>query len=425
MPMVRLRADILRADRATADRWYVTNGATAVGPVALELVERGIEAGKIPVESYIRHEMWKIWRPLSELCITQETKPIDPNGTPVIPIVIPLPSDSGDFDPRRTTMKPAMSAPAPLPDLRLPPDTDPDFAPSSTRPPMSSRQPMSTPQPLNQPQPANQAQPMSARQPANQAQPMSTRQPANQAQPMSTRQPANQAQPMSARQPPPPPQPMSARQPMSAPIPPILALEEVEEVEPDADSLDLEPVQVPLLFVPSAPPSVEDITLPTLLPRPNEKMTADPSNVTAQLKDALLTLSGVILREVGCEGVMVHRVDDEGAVAVVAHGPRMFDVLGLRTRLLDPAIVAAAAGILVVAEPTPGPAGQAVLSRLEKLGVLGTGAAMIPIRLKGRLFGTVEMGQAAAFDGAALAKAEGYVRVVQAKMEAADWKLDG
>ena len=38
MTIVRLRADILRADRASADRWYVTNGATAVGPVALELV---------------------------------------------------------------------------------------------------------------------------------------------------------------------------------------------------------------------------------------------------------------------------------------------------------------------------------------------------------------------------------------------------
>src|SRR5262245_21086336 len=71
MTVVRLRYDILRADRATADRWYITNGSTAVGPVALELVERAIEAGKIPVESYIRHELWKIWRPLSELCVTE------------------------------------------------------------------------------------------------------------------------------------------------------------------------------------------------------------------------------------------------------------------------------------------------------------------------------------------------------------------
>ena len=33
------------------------------------------------------------------------------------------------------------------------------------------------------------------------------------------------------------------------------------------------------------------------------------------------------------------------------------------------------------------------------------------------------MGQAAPFDGAALAKAESFVRVVQAKMEAAEWKV--
>jgi hypothetical protein len=46
---------------------------------------------------------------------------------------------------------------------------------------------------------------------------------------------------------------------------------------------------------------------------------------------------------------------------------------------------------------------------------------MIPIRPHGRLYGTVEMGQGAAFDGAAIAKAEGFVRVVQQKMEAADW----
>lgn len=426
MPTVRLRADILRADRASADRWYVTNGATAVGPVQLELVERGIEAGKIPVESYIRHELWKIWRPLSELCITQDIGPIDPNGTPVVPFSIPFAADSGEFDPRETTMKPAMTAPRPLPDLRLPPSgADPLVMFAAVSVPPISMDPVS------------------------------------------------------------PREPLSSREPVSTAIPAILSVSDLEEIDPEADSLDesdsvATPRSVALALphdlpqslppdigpsfardvqqssaqdigqsfardveqalphdvgqalaralppprLPPPPPSVEDITLPSRAPRPNEKMTADPHDVTAQLKDALLTLSGVILREVGCDGVMVHRVDDEGAVAVVAHGPRMFDVLGLRTRLLDPAIVAAAAGILVVAEPTPGPAGRSVLSRLEKLGVTGTGAVMIPIRPNGRLFGTVELGQAAAFDGAAIAKAEGFVRVVQAKIEAADWKLD-
>ena len=340
MTVVRLRSDILRADRATADRWYVTNGATAVGPVALELVERGVEAGKIPVESYIRHEMWKIWRPLSELCITEAPAPIDPTGTPLVPLPLPLPfpSDTGSFDPRETTMKPAMAAPKPI----VPID------------------------------------------------------------------------PVVTMEPP------SARMPVSTTMPPVLSFQDAEELDPDDV---IEDPSRPRIHV-APPPSVESITLPARPPKSDEKVTADPLSGAAQLKDALLTLSGVILREVGCEGVMVHRVDDEGALAVVAHGPRMFDVLGLRTRLLDPAIVAAAAGILVVAEPTPGPAGQSILSRLEKLGVNGSGAVMIPIRPHGRLFGTVELGQSAPFDGAAIAKAEGFVRVVQAKMEAADWRLD-
>lgn len=337
MAVVRLRSDILRADRAAADRWYVTNGATAVGPVALELVERGVEAGKIPVESYIRHETWKIWRPLSELCVTEAPATLDPTNSPIVPVPLPPPSETGSFDPRRTTMKPAVATP---------------------RPP--------------------------------------------------------QAEQAAA-------EPASMRWPVSTTTPPVLSIDDAQELDPDDV---IEDPSRPRIVVPVPPPSVEDITLPARAPKSDEKITADPLSCAAQLKDALLTLSGVILREVGCDGVMVHRVDDEGALAVVAHGPRMFDVLGLRTRLLDPAIVAAAAGILVVAEPTPGPAGQAILARLERLGVHGPGAAMIPIRPNGRLFGAVELGQAHPFDAAALAKAEGFVRVVQAKMEAADWKMD-
>ncbi|MEZ4301551.1 MAG: GAF domain-containing protein [Polyangiaceae bacterium] len=337
MSVVRLRSDILRADRASADRWYVTNGATAVGPVALELVERGVEAGKIPVESYIRHEMWKIWRPLSELCVVEGPRVSDAASTPIMAaagVTAAMSSDAGGFDPRLTTMKPRMEAPVQVEMIELPP--------------VSS-------------------------------------------------------------------------EPMPGELPDLTASADATEL---AEEVDPEAGTVPRVRVPQAASSVEDITLPGRKPKTNEGVTADPLSEAAQLKDALLTLSSVILRDVGCEGVMVHRVDDEGAVAVVAHGPRMFDVLGLRTRLLDPAIVAAAAGILVVAEPTPGPAGQSVLLRLEKLGVIGAGGVMLPIRPKGRLFGTVEMGQGHAFDGAAIAKAEKLVRVLQAKIEAAGWKMD-
>ncbi len=369
MTIVRLRADILRADRASADRWYVTNGATAVGPVALELVERGIEAGKIPVESYIRHELWKIWRPLSELCITQQPKPIDPLGSP---LPMSMPSEPAIFDPRRTTMKPAMTPP-PAPVFLAMPEAIPSVPAAPQEPELSA---------------------------------------------------ASQSETIDD----------DLAEPVSTTIPPILSLDDAVEVDPDDVHEDGPATPQRIVHedgpatpqrIPRAPVSVEDITLPARPPKTTDKVSGDPLSFADQLKDALLLLSGIILREVGCEGVMVHRVDDEGAVAVVAHGPRMFDVIGLRTRLLDAAIVAAAGGMLVVAEPTPGPAGLAIKERLSRLGVEGAGAVMLPIRPRGRLFGTLEMGQASAFTGAAIAKAEGFVRVVTAKMEEAGWKLDG
>lgn len=50
-----------------SDRWYVTNGVTAVGPVSFALMTRGVEAGRIPAGSFVRHETWKIWKKLDEL----------------------------------------------------------------------------------------------------------------------------------------------------------------------------------------------------------------------------------------------------------------------------------------------------------------------------------------------------------------------
>jgi hypothetical protein len=49
------------------DRWYVTNGVVALGPVAFALLTRGIASGKIPTNSYIRHESWKVWRRLEDI----------------------------------------------------------------------------------------------------------------------------------------------------------------------------------------------------------------------------------------------------------------------------------------------------------------------------------------------------------------------
>src|SRR5689334_18342565 len=79
MTQVKILPHVLDVARAGSDRWYVTDGATAVGPVNLDLLARGVEAGKVPVESFVRHEAWKVWRPLRELAdIT------DDEGLPIV-----------------------------------------------------------------------------------------------------------------------------------------------------------------------------------------------------------------------------------------------------------------------------------------------------------------------------------------------------
>ncbi|HEY4156745.1 MAG TPA: hypothetical protein VGM29_01565 [Polyangiaceae bacterium] len=49
------------------DRWYVTNGVVAVGPVSYELVLRGVAYGRIPPGSFLRHETWQVWRRLEDI----------------------------------------------------------------------------------------------------------------------------------------------------------------------------------------------------------------------------------------------------------------------------------------------------------------------------------------------------------------------
>jgi len=52
---------------ASIDRWYVTNGVVAVGPVTFDLLTRGVAQGRIPVNSFVRHESWKVWRRLEDI----------------------------------------------------------------------------------------------------------------------------------------------------------------------------------------------------------------------------------------------------------------------------------------------------------------------------------------------------------------------
>lgn len=52
-----------------ADRWYVSTGEDSVGPVSLELLARGLEAGRVPLECFVRNEAWTVWRPLSDVAL--------------------------------------------------------------------------------------------------------------------------------------------------------------------------------------------------------------------------------------------------------------------------------------------------------------------------------------------------------------------
>ncbi|MDI1479926.1 GAF domain-containing protein [Polyangium sp. y55x31] len=215
------------------DRWYVSDGATAVGPVGIELIARGLEAGKVPLESYVRHEAWKVWRPLSELAVVS----VD-SAAPTPP-----------YHPR-------------------PPETIPGGA-------------------------------------------------------------------------------------------------------------------------------GDDITQPGRPVFPDEVMPQDVLAGAADLDDALLLLFNAAVVRTGADAGLVHVVRPDGAVVLYAHGPFARDMIGERTSLVDPALAAAAEGNTVVAEPAPGPAGQAVRDRLLHLGISCDAAWMVPVLAGGRLAAAIELGRKA------------------------------
>jgi hypothetical protein len=249
MSCVKMLPEVVSADRAVADRWYVSNGATAVGPVNLELLARGIEAGKVPMESFVRHEAWRVWRPLSEL--------VDTEGSAV---------------------------------RRIPP-----------------------------------------------------------------------------------------------------------------------------------PPSTDDITLPGRPLRPDDLTGGDGLLSAADIYDALLLLLGAAVRRVAAEAALILEVRDEHAIVMCAHGTRLRDVLGQRIWLNDPVLVAARAGHAVLAEPSPGPAGLALLQRLAQLGMTGEGGFMLPIRPGGRLFAVLEIGRRVPFRAGEIATIEGLIKTVEQKADAEGW----
>jgi hypothetical protein len=152
-----------------------------------------------------------------------------------------------------------------------------------------------------------------------------------------------------------------------------------------------------------------------------EVLPEDDLTGAADLSDGLLLLLGAAVRRSHADVALLHRLADDGASVVCAHGPQMIDLLGLRTRLLDAAVVAAAGGHVVIAEPVPGNAGEATMVRLRKLGIDPEGAVMYPIRPKNRLLGFLEIGKKTRFTLRELSRVEDLVAAFVRKATEMGW----
>jgi len=139
------------------------------------------------------------------------------------------------------------------------------------------------------------------------------------------------------------------------------------------------------------------------------------------LGEGLLWLLGSAVQLASADGGLAHRVSDDGAIVACARGPEVASVLGMSTRLLDPVLVAAAGGHVVLAEPVPGPAGDAIHARMRRMGLEAEGALMIPIRPRDRLLAFLELGARARFSLGAIAGVEALVRAFVRRAEAAGW----
>lgn len=329
---VKITADV---DDSSGDHWYVTTGAKAVGPVALDLLTKGIEAGKVPVECFVRHEAWKVWRPLADIASVKT----DGEGTPV-----PRGRAAARSDDAAPT--PHVGAFGAFADMGRAVPSTPGRVPRVLPPP-------------NPPPPAR----------ANDVR--------------------RAGRSTKATRPPPPPAPPAPRTPA-----------------PRHESLAT---------------STDDITEPGRLSLFAEQSPSDVLAGSGDLQEAMTLLMAAVVQRSEADAALLHRVDDHGATVACAHGPLCGEMLGSRTRLLDAAVVAAAGGHMVVAEPTPGPAGEAVLSRLARLGVVAEGAVMIPVRTSRKLLGMLELGRRRRFTAAEIAALEGLVSGLALRAEAQDW----
>lgn len=378
---VKMRVAAL--DTGGADKWYVTDGAHAVGPVRLDLLARGIEAGRVPLDSFVRHEAWKVWRPLtdftdyvSEPTRGPESQPLPLSAGARFPSSddgLPIPSsDEGD----RSTLLSAEGG-----SVAGVPSRAPSLVEFATSEGVASRSSFDSIPP-----------------------------------------------------------PGGA----IAPVPSWTGDSEefLDEIDADLatdvsrDLLGDDHLELRAAFeaypTSERPPSPR-VVVPTAtddIPssadgregwgsaraaESSESLADDDLRGAADLSDAILLLLGAAVRRTKSEVALLHRVSDVGATVVCAHGfshdAAGANPLGRETTFVDPIFVAAASNMLVLAEPAPGSAGMAMARRLG-LRVAGRpilGALMLPIMVKDRLFGFIELGKTSGYTAREILKGEDLV----------------
>lgn len=108
-----------------AKHWLVRSSGNVIGPVSLELLERGLEAGKIPGDAEMSLLGGSTWRPVSEICTAPRSEaeatpvervavtPIVDVGAPALPAAQPAPSEPPAAQP--AVAQPGQTDPAPHP----------------------------------------------------------------------------------------------------------------------------------------------------------------------------------------------------------------------------------------------------------------------------------------------------------------------
>jgi hypothetical protein len=94
---VRLKADGLGGQKI--DKWYVTDGLHAIGPVRLDLLAKGIELGRVPLDTFVRNESWKVWRPITDFTEGEAAAGSES-------VLRPFADDDDDLDEGRPTTTP-------------------------------------------------------------------------------------------------------------------------------------------------------------------------------------------------------------------------------------------------------------------------------------------------------------------------------